>query len=234
MTRTAGHDGDGVSGAPEVITLSDDEFARLAIELTGGSFEGAQEAAETQTSTSQTLPTAGVISQGVVSPTIRRPTPVPSPRPGSGASGSFGTPSTSSGAASSTSATGSFGMPATSTGTSVVRQEPGHTGAFGTPAEVGGAGGGARRTGRAKPTVVRGSRTAVGDFFSNLPELWGLDLALVLVSIAGVAMIVTNLDTVLAAIAEVVFSILSGAMEIGMVILFAAIAIWFFFGRRRR
>lgn len=230
MTRTARHDGDGVSGEPEVITLSDDELARLLEQMGGGSFEDPADPAPAQ----PTAPLGGTPT--AVAPTVRRPTPVPSPQPSGPTTtkrpqqGSFGTPSTGSGASLANTGSGSsgaFGTPAGGSGGSLARPGSGSAGTFGTPA--GGSGGSVTTTTSRSPRGL-----SLRDRLSSLPELWGLDLALIAVSIAGVAYILTNLDEILILIANLVYGLLSGAMEIGVVLVGIALLVFFLFGRRRR
>lgn len=215
MARTSRHDGDGVSGNPGVIFLSEEEQAQIDALLTGGSFEGGAEPSAVEATYTQPLPVPAPSSENTVPATVPRPTPVPSPRPngGSGA-GSFGTPASRSEGA----------------GTSTSQTSAGSTGTFGTP--TGGGASGVRGSG--KRAIRPGRSFSFGDLSSRLPELWGLDLALTLVTIAGIYMIVTNLQSILLAIANVIYILLNGAMEVGVFLALGAAAIWFVFGRRRR
>lgn len=234
MARGSGHDGDGVSGAPETIQLSGDELADLTAELTGG-FSVVTEVAPTTP-----LPTANPVqdvsasslTQGTTTSglghTLIRPAFVSSPAPGD--SGSFGAPATG------VPATGSFGTPTTGVPTtSMGGNVPSTTtsgGTFGTPAGLGGS------MATSGGNEMRSSRRPFGEVIrsrlDNLPELWGLDLVLGIASIIGVVLIVTNLDAVLLSIANLVYRLLSGTLQVGMFLLVIVVAAFFLFGRRRR
>lgn len=111
---------------------------------------------------------------------------------------------------------GSFGTPST-TVTSVTGGNSGGT--FGIP-----------------PTGTSGGRVniPINTGVSRLPEYWGLHLVLILLSLAGVIMIVKNLPAILIAIANFIYSLVNSAMLFGIFILIVLLFVYVVFGRRRR
>lgn len=74
------------------------------------------------------------------------------------------------------------------------------------------------------------------NFRRTLPPLWGVDLALILVSLVGIVLIVWNLQAILLAIASFVLSIITAAMGLVVFLALGAVSLLFFqraFQRRR-
>ena len=215
MARTTRHDGDGVPGAPEVIHLSDAAAAELAEKMTGGSFD---QPATFEVETTQPIATPVAAPAGTAAEATR-------PQ-----GGSFGRP------AGGVSVGAPAGVPPT-TPRPGATTDPAASGSFGTPAG-GSAGHGtpggsqARGLSNTRHSAPLGER--IRSLANGLPELWGLDLALIAISVVGVFFIVTNLGTILATIAGVVYSIVNGAMEIGLVLVVIVVVGYAVFGRRRR
>lgn len=67
----------------------------------------------------------------------------------------------------------------------------------------------------------------------NLPELWGVDLTLILISVIGMAVILLNLPAVLLSIARAIYAVLSLSAAAAIIIVLAAAALAAIFRRMR-
>ncbi len=72
----------------------------------------------------------------------------------------------------------------------------------------------------------------IHDLSGTLPELWGIDMVLILVSLVGIISIVTNWSSVLLAVANAIYAMLSLITFVGVFIIVFLLLI--FLLRRRR
>ena len=75
-------------------------------------------------------------------------------------------------------------------------------------------------------------RLGLSDFSSRLPELWGIDLALILAAAAIIVWIVWNWDAILMTIAYWIYSLIHFALGISMFLILGALLLIIFTRRR--
>ena len=68
----------------------------------------------------------------------------------------------------------------------------------------------------------------------RLPPLWGVDLCLILVSVAGLAYIALHWSAILLAIANVIYAVVSRVLNIALLLGLGAAALYYLRRRRRR
>lgn len=91
---------------------------------------------------------------------------------------------------------------------------------------------------RSQPTRPAPRRKEMPPFFRDLaerlPDQWGVDLALLLITLVGIIVIFCNWSAVMLALARLIYTIANALIQIIILLLILLLAFGFFFGGRRR
>lgn len=92
--------------------------------------------------------------------------------------------------------------------------------------------GGRRQEGPQVPEKKQKSPSGL-QVWDRLPPLWGVDLCLILVSVAGLAYIALHWSAILLAIANIIYAVVSGVLNIALLLGLGAAALYYLRRRRR-